>query len=656
MWLAFLVASFSVAVIFLSITIYDCAHAFRKIKIKPLTSLFFGNIVSAMLMFFPMHLTDASVTSLRGVRAIFLSIFNSIQIFTGGCEFSVIRDGLAECPVWLVSFYHLWASILLVAAPTLTFGFVLSLFKKLSAYLKYIFSFFGNVYVFSELNDKSVVLAKDIKKSDEKAVIVFTDVFEGNEETSYELVEEAKKLHAICFKNDILVVEFKNHSKKKPISFFAIGEDETENLNQSLKLIEKYKNRENANIYVFSTKVESGILLSSTDKGKMRVRRINEVQSLINHLLYERGEIIFDIDKVNPDGTKDISVVVIGMGRHGTEMVKALSWYGQMDGYNLEINAFDKDPLAEEKFVALAPELMSPAYNGTHIHGEAQYKITIHPNADVDTITFVNEIKKISNATYVLVALGDDDVNIRTAINLRMHFERMKIHPVIQAIVYNSQQKRALQGIKNFAGQSYDVEFIGDLESSYVEEVIIKSKLEASAFEHHQSYVENLLKDENGYKKVLARYLSEKDLTLSELREQYKHDGKYNLANDKDNSEENREFYDLLKAHEEERFWKFEYNYRSSIATAAHRQAKIICGVMGARDNQRELTPEEEEAIQILENRRWNAYTRAEGYIYSGSRDEKSRNDLGKMHHSLVEHDRLTDAEKKRNSEVGTKR
>ena len=518
MWLTFLILSFGVALVPVVAMIFDSVHSIKKIKIKPLTALSVGVLISAMLMFFPMHLSDTSIDSMRGLRAFFLSVFNSMQLFTAGCEFEVVEQGLTNCPDWLDSICQVWSSILFVAAPVLTFGFVLSLFKKLSANIKYIFSFFGSVYVFSELNDKSLILANDIKKTNKKAVIVFTDVFEENEETSYELIEKAKKIRAICFKSDILVVEFKNHSKNKPIYFFAIGEDETENLNQSLKLIEKYKNRENTRIYVFSTKIESGILLSSTDKGKMRVRRINEVQSLINHLLYKKGKRIFKTAKENSDGTKDISIVIIGMGRHGTEMVKALSWYGQMDGYNLEINAFDKDPLAEEKFTALAPELMSPAYNGTHIHGEAQYKITIHPNSDVETITFVNEIKKISNATYVLVALGDDDVNIRTAINLRMHFERMKISPVIQAIVYNSQQKKALDGIKNFAGQDYNIEFIGDLESSYVEKVIIDSDLEKEALDHHQSYVAGLLEKEDSFERVLTRYLTESGMSKEEFK------------------------------------------------------------------------------------------------------------------------------------------
>ena len=426
-------------------------------------------------------------------------------------------------------------------------------------------------------------------------MIVFTDVFENNEESSYELVEEAKKLRAICFKGDILATNFKRHCAKAKIFFFAIGMDETENTNQALKLIEKFRMRNRTHLYVFSTKLECEILMSAADKGLLKVRRINEVCSLINRVLYERGEVIFESAKDGESGIKEISAVIVGMGRHGTEMLKALAWYGQMDGYRLVIDAYDKDPLAKERFIAQAPELMSESYNGVLVDKEAQYTINVHAISDVTTSSFFAEIAKLKNATYVLVALGSDEANISTAINLRMQFERMKIHPVIQAIVYNSQQKKALQDVKNFKGQKYDIDFIGDMESSYTADVIINSDLEQDALQRH------------------------------------------------------------LKWGAEEDFWNFEYNYRSSTASAIHMKARIKCGIPGADKAQAELSEEERLGIEMLEHRRWNAYMRAEGYVFSGSKDKFSRNDLGKMHHDLVDFDSLSEEEKRKDSRVGTK-
>ena len=52
---------------------------------------------------------------------------------------------------------------------------------------------------------------------------------------------------------------------------------------------------------------------------------------------------------------------------------------------------------------------------------------------------------------------------------------------------------------------------------------------------------------------------------------------------------------------------------------------------------------------------RWNVYMRSEGYVYSGSDEASSRNDLGKMHHNLVVFERLSDEDKRKDSRVGIK-
>ncbi len=44
---------------------------------------------------------------------------------------------------------------------------------------------------------------------------------------------------------------------------------------------------------------------------------------------------------------------------------------------------------------------------------------------------------------------------------------------------------------------------------------------------------------------------------------------------------------------------------------------------------------------------------RSEGYVYSGSHDRSSRNDLGKTHHDLVDFASLDESEKRKDSRVG---
>ncbi len=567
--------------------------------LDPSKILFVGVIASSVVLFLPIYANAFRTTECGWLETVLIAIHNMIRLFLVDGEFSFITSNLADVPTLVVKGYTALFSILFVMAPVLTFGFVLSFFKNISAYKNYITHYKSHVFIFSELNDKSLALATSLnEKRGDNRFFVFTDVFEKEEEKSYELVEKAKELGAVCFKKDILTINFAFHSKKSDIRFFTIGEDQSENIGQALKLIERFRDRENTHLYVFSTQVEAEILLAnafdtsqSKENGeqpvkappKIKVRRVNEVQKLIAHNLYDNGySNIFSSALPDENGLRRIHAVVIGMGRHGTEMTKALAWFCQMDGYHVEINAFDMDAKADERFEVLCPELMDPKFNGRFdLPGEARYKITVHPNVDVDTKTFHNILAALPETTYVFVALGNDEKNIATAVKLRSLFARMGHNPAIQTVVYNTDKKEALSDVIHFDKKAYNIDFIGDMKSLYSEAVILESALETVAKERHMQWGP------------------------------------------------------------EEAFWQYDYNYRSSIASVIHRKMKEKCGIPGITKKSAKRTEEELWNIRILEHRRWNAYMRSEGYVYSGSIEKASRNDLAKMHNCLVPFDDL---------------
>lgn len=586
-WSVFLIIA---AACLIGSVIFAIIRGKRKYKsgriLDPAKILFAGVVVSALVLFIPLYINAFKTNDCGLIEAVFIAIHNMLKLFVVEGEFDLVISSLEGSPAWVFTGYTVMLSALFAFAPILTFGFVLSFFKNILAYARYIWHFKSKVYIFSELNEKSLALAKSVKDSGKNGpLLVFTDVFEKEEEESYELVEKAKELRAICFKKDIVTINFTVPWRRSEINFFTIGEDQTENIGQSLNLIKKFKYRENTNLYVFSTSLESEILLSNAfnnpeDKSasndiKIKVRRVNEVQSLINRTLYEQGYEKIFLSAYPEDGIKRINAVIVGMGHHGTVMTKSLAWFCQMDGYLVEINAFDVDKLADEKFISQCPELME--YSGKlDIDGEAKYTINIHPETDVEAISFDEKLASLPMATYVFVALGSDDKNIATAVKLRSLYARLGYNPIIQAVVSNIEKKEALSGVLNFNGQSYDIDFIGDVKSSYSKEVILDSDVESAALERHL------------------------------------HWGK------------------------ESTFWQYDYNYKSSVASAIHRKMKILCGIPGIEKVPENRTEEELWNIRILEHCRWNAYMRSEGYVYAGSVEKSARNDLAKMHNCLV--------------------
>ena len=370
--------------------------------------------------------------------AIFVAVRDTIGTFVVDGDFSFYAENMQGMWSWLVPICSVSMALMIIAAPVFTFGFLLSFFKNLSSMIRFLLKKKANVYVFSELNEKSLVLASDLKQNDSHRVVVFCDVFERDDERFGELLDDAKKLDAIFFEKDILDIDFHKHAKKGNLYFFITGQDDTENINQSLGLVERYGEYDTTHLYLFSDSISGEMLLFSGKKHRMKIRRINESLAMIHNALYQDPTVVFqNTSGVTPLGEKVISAVLVGLGGYGTEALKTLLWYGQMDGYRLKIDAFDQNEKAEERMEFLCPEVMSEKYNRKHVPGEASYDVTVHSAVTVGTKTFADEIAKLTEASFVLVSLGNDDLNIETAVSLRVMFERMGIHPTIYAVVYN---------------------------------------------------------------------------------------------------------------------------------------------------------------------------------------------------------------------------
>ena len=556
----------------------------KKNKVAPFYIIFGSVVLSSFSIFFPIYSKIFSGTSYAAVKTVFISLHNTIRLFVGDGEFNFITDNIGDAPAKIVEVYALLSAALYVLAPALTFGFILSFFKNVTAYRKYLTSYFADLYIFSELNEKSYLLAKDLKKNQPKRCIIFNDVFEMDDEPSYELIQKAKELNAILFKKDISVINFDRHSKKAGLTFFVMGNDEDENIQQTYALWDKYSSRKNSYLYVFTQSKNSELLFQDLNQGEMKLRRVNEVQSFIGRHLFDNGIKIFESAKPVSENEKAISVVIAGLGQYGMELLKSLTWFCQMDGYRLEVNAFGTDENAKKYFESMCPEIMDEKHNGDFTtKGEAHYKINIHSGVDFRSLEFKNAIREISDVTYVFVGMENDESTIETAVEIRTQLLKDQLKPVIDALVWDVEKCRALANIKNFKQKEYGIHFIGDMESSYSEKVVLHSDLE---------------------KEALARH---------------------------------------LQWGEEEEFWRFEYNYCSSIASAIHRKMRILCQIPGADKSVEQRSEDELWGLRELEHCRWNAYMRSIGYTYAQIRD-----DMAKTHHCLVPFEELSLAEKEK--------
>ena len=569
----------------------------RKPDLSPLHFCMIGVFLSAVVLLLPVYLQDLAEEADHSVRAVISSLHQAFQMFTLDADreiilkLSVEKDWQSRCAYWILSGE-------LILAPLLTFAFVVSFFEDFLGALRWRMSLARDVYVFSELNDRSLALAKSIvQKKGRGALLMFSNARGSEDDRAAALAAQAREYRAILWKKDMLSIHLDGRGKRKNLYLFAIGEDETANHTLALRLIDRYRNRKKTWLYVFSSRVEGELLLNQKDTGRMTVRLIDTAQSLIYHHLYREGGMLFkaadEAQPAQPGEPLDLHCLVIGLGRYGTEMLKALAWFGQMPGYRLTIDVYDMDEHAAERFAAKCPELMDEAHNRADIAGDAAYRISIHAGVDVTLPDFEKELRQMNGVCYAFIALGSDAMNISASVALRTVFAGINGKdsrlPVIEAIVSQADQAEALnaaagenKGISDYESTPYNIRFIGSMDDLYSVDTILQSESEKKAEKYHTHWAKTSEEKESGKRKL----------------------------------------------------YRYGFYYRSSYSAVIH--AKALAGVLRDRGVTAGQLSERKAELNCLEHRRWNAYMRSEGYRYA-----ETTNRLAKLHRSLVPFDRL---------------
>lgn len=631
--------------------------------VTPFHSIMLGVFVSAFILLIPVYFeigTTQENVFLRAFEAVFLAFYNSLRLFILEGDYEKVAEALPViASVGLDSWYSLYATVLFIAAPLMTAGFVLSFFKDtIALFIYHVLHPTSDIYLMSELNERSLALAEDIMtnpKIEGKRIVVFADVLETEEEERVELIARARRLRAICFKKDITEIGLKYRNAKILRKVYFISENEDKNLRQALEMIRaayavyypggyeppKYaekkaeeatpaatpaevpaeaasadkkeklfscsENARRTQFYVFASNRASEALIDSVPKGEMKVRRVFVSRNLAmgilqNHSIFAKAVPVPGSE--GADAVKEINIVIVGLGTYGTELLKAISWCGQMKGYILNIHVFDRTADGEDRIRAVAPDLIR--YNRVRYAGEPYYNIRFHSNVNVEDYTFFEKLSAIRNVTGAFVMLGEDELNIEVAIAMRTQFERDRLEkgnnvPPIYTVVYDPQKRDVIMENpkpNSLGSEEYGVHLIGDLATRYSVATIEQLALEKEGLEIHLGYSANDL------------------------------EGK---------SEEEREQIIAVATYQ---YGQTEYCRRSSMAVAVHERCRRDLGLLY------DGMPTEED--NMLEHCRWSAYMRAEGYVGSAH----GKNPIGKTHGDLVPYDRLTDGEKRKDLAV----
>ena len=187
--------------------------------------------------------------------------------------------------------YFALINFLFLALPGLTVGFIITYLEKIIAFIKLKIYFKKKICIFSEVNNKSLEVARMIHQD---YIIIF-----ANTNEKLDLNMKAVKINS-----------------KSDITFYMIYNNEEQNLTETLELINKYKNRDKTKIYVVNGKEEASTILDSTDKGNISVEIINENERMIFNLLNNKPLFLNSINKT-------ISILIVGCENIGKEFLES---------------------------------------------------------------------------------------------------------------------------------------------------------------------------------------------------------------------------------------------------------------------------------------------------------------------------------------------
>lgn len=502
--------------------------------------------------------------------------------------------------------------LMFALAPILASSLVLSFVGDTGERIRYLFSRAKKCYVFSEINENSLALAKGISAKTGKKTIVFCDTKNADKD----LIEKAKKLGAILLYKSCRDIKIRKRFKK--YEFYLISVHEEENIQLAESLVTKYQEVQKAKV-IINAFIEGGtnakfleslIKSPEDEEPNLELRCIDEIALFCNDLIYHHP--LYN----TKDNGKNISVAIIGCGRTGMRMLKTVYWAGQIDGYRLKIRVYDKNAeKIREAFYKQCPGLKN----------EESIKFV---EVDVDSLEFNEKLLYQENsrdATYIVVAMGDDQLNLSVSDELYRLYRRNRSfddskRPEIFTRVRSEVKTNPYFGHAEFL-EDRRIHLYGTTDSLFSDNTLFNTELENLSLAVHLAYWDCLDKK--------------------------KGDEKYDKA------------YRIFKTRE--------YDRRSSMAAALHLPAKLCMCDAIPQTGKNNLTAENIaifenclkkdkdlcERLAINEHKRWNAFFLSEGYQTATKEEmltyakavDNQKDELSMLHPCIVDWDELDELE-----------
>ncbi len=355
----------------------------------------------------------------QGTASILNCLVFSAQMFTFGVNGKELVEIIYTISEKISYFYIICVWAVYLVSPVLMVSVVLSFIKKGLDRLSLKTLSKKDIYIISEKNENSLILASDIIKSRENSVVIFS----------------------------------KTDSEDISSRQLCVGKSEFE----ILKLLNK-----NNNVHICFNDTDSGILLD-----KLKSFILGDITKKVEICVFTDNEIVFEVvDGINKtlenlyikiisvnailmknilwdyplyksmNKKEELNVSVFGVGEFGGYFAKNTLWCGVLPFCKLKLNLIDKD--SEEDIFGRVSDNIPKEYFDIEVFSE---------NIHASDLNEKLEKTRVVNSDYILVAMGNDDLNIKVSRKLRLYFGRNGRNPFILTVLKNQSKFSVMKDV-----------------------------------------------------------------------------------------------------------------------------------------------------------------------------------------------------------------
>lgn len=178
----------------------------------------------------------------NGAQVLFQSVHYAWRVFTLENSFQEIWEAVGSFSTLTVG-DRTYISVLIILAPLLTLTVALSFFRIPAFMMKLAFFRTRKVYIFSDLNDRSIRYAEALAKGSDGVFLKPLIAFCADKETENQTLSSLNALNPIVLHRSIDRLHFMWIGCKNNITFYLIGDDENNKIQQAKSLRDKFNNQ-----------------------------------------------------------------------------------------------------------------------------------------------------------------------------------------------------------------------------------------------------------------------------------------------------------------------------------------------------------------------------------------------------------------------------